>query len=94
MSPYEDRYVDVKFVGRVSGSVSVAVEEGVAFSFIHCLVILLMSYMTTCDCGFLNACYLSSCLCRFSEMAAPLSSFWVFYTAVGTSCQQLGSFLL
>lgn len=27
MSPYEDRYVDVKFVGRVSGSVSVAVEE-------------------------------------------------------------------
>ncbi|KAJ0079474.1 hypothetical protein Patl1_23479 [Pistacia atlantica] len=27
MSPYEERYIDVKFVGRVSGSVSVAVEE-------------------------------------------------------------------
>ncbi|XP_044471129.1 uncharacterized protein LOC123200081 [Mangifera indica] len=27
MSPYEERYIDVKFVGGVSGSVSVAVEE-------------------------------------------------------------------
>ncbi|XP_031272125.1 uncharacterized protein LOC116130531 [Pistacia vera] len=27
MSPYEERYIDVKFVGRVSCSVSVAVEE-------------------------------------------------------------------
>jgi hypothetical protein len=28
MSPYEDRYIDVKFIGQVSGSVTVAVEEG------------------------------------------------------------------
>ena len=35
MSPYEERYVDVKYVGKVSGPVSVAVVEGVAsfFSF-------------------------------------------------------------
>lgn len=32
MSPYEERYIDVKFVGGVSGSVSVAVEEGAEFS--------------------------------------------------------------
>jgi hypothetical protein len=28
MSPYEYRYIDVKFIGEVSGSVTVAVEEG------------------------------------------------------------------
>lgn len=28
MSPYEVRYIDVKFIGEVSGSVTVAVEEG------------------------------------------------------------------
>lgn len=28
MSPYDDRYIDVKFIGEVSGSVTVAVEEG------------------------------------------------------------------
>lgn len=28
MSPYDDRYIDVKFLGEVSGSVTVAVEEG------------------------------------------------------------------
>ncbi|XP_007029997.2 PREDICTED: uncharacterized protein LOC18599803 [Theobroma cacao] len=27
MSPYDDRYIDVKFIGEVSGSVTVAVEE-------------------------------------------------------------------
>lgn len=27
MSPYEDRYVDVKFIGEISGSVTVSVEE-------------------------------------------------------------------
>lgn len=31
MCPYEERYIDVKFVGGVAGSVSVAVEEGAAF---------------------------------------------------------------
>ncbi|KAJ0078576.1 hypothetical protein Patl1_23483 [Pistacia atlantica] len=46
MSPYEERYIDVKFVGGVSGSASVAVEE------------------------------------RFSEMASPLSSSWI-YSAAG-----------
>ncbi|XP_044499406.1 uncharacterized protein LOC123220883 isoform X2 [Mangifera indica] len=30
MSPYEERYIDVRFVGGASGSVSVAVEEGAA----------------------------------------------------------------
>ena len=28
MSPYEDRYVDLKFVGEFSGSMTVTVEEG------------------------------------------------------------------
>ena len=28
MSPYEERYVDVKFIGDTSGSVSIAVDEG------------------------------------------------------------------
>lgn len=28
MSPYEERYVDVKFAGGISGSVAVTVEEG------------------------------------------------------------------
>lgn len=32
MSPYEDRYVDVKFIGEISGSVTVSVEEGESFS--------------------------------------------------------------
>ncbi|XWS42722.1 hypothetical protein CRYUN_Cryun16bG0038300 [Craigia yunnanensis] len=29
MSPYDDRYIDVKFIGDVSGSVTIAVEEDV-----------------------------------------------------------------
>lgn len=29
MSPYDDRYIDVKFINDVSGSVTVAVEEGI-----------------------------------------------------------------
>lgn len=32
MSPYEDRYVDVKFIGDISGSIAVSVEEGEPFS--------------------------------------------------------------
>lgn len=28
MSPYEDRYVDVKFLGDVSGSLTITIEEG------------------------------------------------------------------
>ena len=32
MSPYEDRYVDVKFIGEISGSVVISVEEGEPFS--------------------------------------------------------------
>lgn len=32
MSPYEDRYVDVKFIGDISGSIAVSVEEGKPFS--------------------------------------------------------------
>ena len=31
MSPYDDRYIDVKFIGDVSGSVTIAVEEGMLF---------------------------------------------------------------
>lgn len=38
MSPYEYKYVDVKFVGGLSGSVSVAVEEGMAFFLILLLL--------------------------------------------------------
>lgn len=32
MSPYEEKYVDVKFISEISGSVSITVEEG---SFLH-----------------------------------------------------------
>ena len=28
MSPYDDRYIDVKFIGEVSGYVTVAIVEG------------------------------------------------------------------
>ena len=28
MSPYEERYVDVRFTREVSGSVTIAIEEG------------------------------------------------------------------
>ena len=28
ISPYEDKYVDVKFIGDVSGSVTISVDEG------------------------------------------------------------------
>lgn len=28
MSPYDERYVDIKFTGEVSGSVSIGIEEG------------------------------------------------------------------
>ena len=33
MSPYDDRYIDVKFIGDVSGSVMVAVEEGMVICY-------------------------------------------------------------
>ena len=33
MSPYDDRYIDVKFIGDVSGSVTVAVEEGMVICY-------------------------------------------------------------
>jgi hypothetical protein len=35
MSPYEDRYIDVKFIGEASGSVTVAVEEGLPLLLVH-----------------------------------------------------------
>lgn len=36
MSPYEDGYIDVKFIGEVSGSVMVAVEEGPSLPLCPC----------------------------------------------------------
>lgn len=39
MSPYENRYIDVKFFGEVSGSVTVAVQEGLPSPIcpLHCI---------------------------------------------------------
>ena len=42
MSPYDDRYIDVKFISDVSGSVTVAVEEGICLSFKRKYIFLLM----------------------------------------------------
>lgn len=31
MSPYEEKYVDVKFIGEVSGPVTVTLHEGIVY---------------------------------------------------------------
>ncbi|KAF2306875.1 hypothetical protein GH714_022287 [Hevea brasiliensis] len=39
MSPYEDRYVDVKFISEISGSVSISVEEDLQLWRLLCLAV-------------------------------------------------------
>lgn len=85
MSPYDKRYVDVKFAGEVSGSVSVAVEEGMEF---------LLTLNTMFNFLHITSIFLCENLCRSSEMAPPMPCIWIYVTVIGTNCQRLGSFLL
>ena len=87
MSPYEERYVDVKFVGDTSGSVSIAVDEGLV-PLVPCHVrfftVLKFPLLILINCRFR----------RFTAMAPHVSSSWICFTIAGINCQQLGSFLL
>jgi hypothetical protein len=87
MSPYEERYVDVKFVGDPSGSVSIAVDEGLV-PLVPCHVcfftVLKFPLLILINCRFR----------RFTAMAPHVSSSWICFTIAGINCQQMASFLL
>lgn len=90
MSPYEDQYVDVKFIGEISGSITVSVEEGELFSPHESVWSSLFYYFIFDYCHGLSI----FTLCRFSKMASVFSCIGICFTTASTSCQQLGSLLL
>uniref|UniRef100_A0A2N9EGS0 Uncharacterized protein n=1 Tax=Fagus sylvatica TaxID=28930 RepID=A0A2N9EGS0_FAGSY len=105
MSPYEDRYIDVKFIGQVSGSVTVAVEEDLqqwrlvclAFGFVLLLLAPIISswvpfyYSSSMAIGV----FLVVIILLFQGMKLlPTGRKSVFYLTIYGSVLGAGSFLL
>ncbi|KAL6988640.1 hypothetical protein U1Q18_014394, partial [Sarracenia purpurea var. burkii] len=86
MSPYDNRYVDVKFAGEFSGSVQVTVEEGQEFISWHLSFIF---YRVVLDPLMIFVCFYG--LCRVYVVASSLSCIWFCFIDVGTSSQPLES---
>lgn len=82
MSPYDTQYIDLKFSGQSSGSVTISVTEGSSLFPLS----LAANFFTFWLCYFF--------LCRFSGMAYSLSCGWTGRDLGSTSCQQLASVLL
>lgn len=79
MSPYEEKYVDVKYIGNLFGSTSITVEEGQ--SKIKWKTLFL--YAKICRLWYLSL----FCLCSFSAMAPLVSSSGIHFTIAGTEHQ-------
>ncbi|KAH7571656.1 hypothetical protein JRO89_XS04G0112300 [Xanthoceras sorbifolium] len=92
MSPYEDRYVDVKFVGKVSGPVSVAVLEdfqGWRLFFLASAFVLLLLAPIVFHCFSFKSCFVMQ-----GMKLLPTGRKNVFYLSIYGSVFGAGSFLL
>lgn len=87
MSPFDTQYIDVKFSGQSSGSVTISVTEGCSLSLISML--LLKALVTV-----FHSLIMFFLFCRFSAMAYSLSCGRTGGDLGSTSCQQLASILL
>jgi hypothetical protein len=85
MSPYEDRYIDVKFIGEASGSVTVAVEEGLPLPLCPLCVFSLIPIPFK-HVYFDSNLDFSRFLCRFPAMAPCVSSIGICFTTFGSNC--------
>lgn len=95
MSPYADRYLDVKFASGVSGSITISVEEGKRhFQIFFLNILILCNPLYSANINHSSYYLRSVFVFRISTVASHFPCFWIHSSGAGSDCQQLGAILL